>query len=384
MRLRAVFLCVLLAVSLAGPATAPAVGQSSDGGTYVGTHVQFDEGTDAVSGYAVGDAVLVERLAVQSAGEARSQVGVDVGLRGTTNLDGAAIETRQEARANVSLGFASGGEMAVHDTSRGVVQLHANDGDQVVTAELAAESRATSENDRRVVVTREDGTEGIFLVVGDGEVVVNDDGGVTAEVEDGSQLVYRQYESERSDDDEDAERMIESGVATVEVYVQTATADDADGDERPETVVQPVEYGQNVTVEALSESRETVELAVERTDETGTVVLTSVDEAAFENAESVEVSLDGEAVAQADSMGEVEGSATDGDEPRYYLSQSTSTEATTDVAVGIDGFSERHLELVAGDPGDDHLDGITADGDGFGALAALVALLTAVVARRRC
>ncbi|MFW5964034.1 MAG: PGF-CTERM sorting domain-containing protein [Natronomonas sp.] len=405
MRHRAVWLSALLVVSLVGAAAAPAAAQSTDaeGEAYAGSHVQFNTTGNAVSNYAVGDAVVVENVSVQSSEEARSQagLGLDAGLSAATSIAGSAVESRTEADASVRLGFESGAEMQAHDNDRGIFQVRANDGAQMVQANLSNDAEADSESEERVVVTKEDGSQGTFIVVGDGEVVVNEEGNVTAEVEEGGQLVYRQYDDgERSEDDEQKERMIQNGTATAEMYLQESSET---GEEAGAATASVVEYGQDTAVEVESQSREEVNMTVERTQSQGKVVLTSVSESAFENADDIEVFVDGEAAAQADSYSEVEQSAMEGDEPRYYVSQSSSAEATTNVAIGIDHFSERAVSMQStqddtatatesdagtatdsADGSDTETEETSGDGAGFGALAALAALGSALlVARRR-
>ncbi|WP_178915864.1 hypothetical protein [Natronomonas gomsonensis] len=405
MRHRAVLLSALLVVSLVGAAAAPAAAQSTDaeGEAYAGSHVQFNTTGSAVSNYAVGDAVIVENVSVQSSEEARSQagLGLDVGLSAATSIVGSAVETRTEADASVRLGFESGAAMQAHDNARGIFQVQANDSAQMVQANLSNDAEAESESDERVVVTKDDGNQGAFIVVGDGEVVVNEEGNVTAEVEEGSQLVYRQYDGdgERSEDDDEQERMIQNGTATAEVYLQESAET---GEEAGAATASVVEYGQDTAIEVESQSREEVNMTVERTQSQGKVVLTSVSESAFDNAEDIEVFVDGEAAAQADSYSEVEQSAMEGDEPRYYVSQSSSAEATANVAIGIDHFSERAVsmqsaqedtstatesdaatETDSADGSDTATEETTGDGAGFGALAALAALGSALLAARR-
>ena len=408
MKVRALVLTALLVVSLVGAAAAPAAA-TQEGEAYSGTHVQFQTQNDAVTGYAVNDAVIVENVSVQSADEARSQtgLGVEVGISTATNIVGAALESRTEAAASVQLGFESGAEMQTHDNNRGVFQVRAGSGSQMVQANLSNSVQANSESEERVVVTKDDGSQGTFIVVGDGEVVVNDEGNVTAEVEEGSQLVYRQYtDGERTEDDEQQERMIQNGTATAEVYIESAAESGQDSaDDGEDAATSVVEYGQDTTVDVTTRAESEVNMTVERTQSQGKVVLTSVSEEAISNAEDIEVFVDGNAAAQAGSYSEVEQSAMEGDEPRYYVSQSASAETTTNVAIGIDHFSERNVrmssaqedastatdeptatdssdtETTEGSSGDDG----TTDGDGagFGALAAMSALAAALLALRR-
>ncbi|MFT4884150.1 MAG: surface glycoprotein (TIGR04207 family)/PGF-CTERM protein [Natronomonas sp.] len=394
MRYRAVLLSALLVVSLVGAAAAPAAAQSAEGEAYAGTHVEFDQQSNAVADYAVNGNVIVENVTMQAASETGGDggLGVDAGLGSTLAADiaGATIDSRTEASASVTLGFESGGEMQAHDTQRGVVQFSAEGEEQVVAVNVSNDAEAQAESDKHVVVSKDDGSEGAFIVVGEGNVTVDDNGDVTAQVGENGELVYRQYDEERSESDEEAERMIQNGTATAEVYVQQSA------ESGQETAVEAIEYGEDTSVEVASSAENEVNMTVERTESEGKVVLTTVSEEAFENAGDIEVYVDGNAAAQADSYSAVEQSAMEGDEPRYYVSQSSSAEGSVDVAIGIDHFSARNVQMTSEDESTATEDGSTeestdgspdestdGDGAGFGALAALAALASALVAARR-
>jgi hypothetical protein len=389
MKFRATLLSALLVVSLVGAAAAPAAATQS-GEAYSGSHVEFQTQNSAVTGYAVNDAVIVENVSVQSSEEARSQAGIgaDAGLSTATEFSGAGLQLASQTSLSATVSVESGAAMQAHDNSRGIFQVRADDGAQMVHANLSSDSEAESESDERVVVTKEDGSQGTFIVVGDGEVVVNEEGNVTAEVEEGSQLVYRQYDDgERSEDDEQKEQMIQNGTATAEVYVESAAESGQDSaedgsDEGEEAAASVVEYGQDTTVEVTSRSENTINMTAERSQSEGKVVLATVSDEAFSSAEDVEVLVDGEAAAQADSYSEVEQAAQGGDNSAYYVSQSSSAEASTDVAIGVNHFSERDVSMQSDGSGDDG--GMTGgDGAGFGVFAAVAALGVALLATRR-
>jgi hypothetical protein len=365
---------LLMTVSMVSMAAAPVAATQQEGETYSGANIEFETTGNAVADYAVDGNVIVENVTVQSASEADS--GVDAGLESTTAIDAAGLEIDSQARAGATIRSESGAEMETHDNQRGIVQIRADSESQVVNVNVSGE--AESESDERVVVTKDDGSQGTFIVVGDGEVVVNEDGEVNAEIEQGSELVYRQYDGERSDDDEETERMIQNGTATAEVYVQQSQ----DGGEQ--TVADAVEYGEDTSVEIKSASENQINMTVERSQSQGKVILTTVSDSAFENTEDLTVTVDGEAAAQADSYSAVRQSAAEGDEPRYYVSQSSSAEATTDVAIGIDHFSTRNVAMSS-DGSDDGGDGGMTDGDGagFGPIVALLAVVGSLLAARR-
>jgi PGF-CTERM protein len=111
--------------------------------------------------------------------------------------------------------------------------------------------------------------------------------------------------------------------------------------------------------------------------------VTTISDAAFQSAEDLTVTVDGEAAAQADSYSAVQQSAAEGDEPRYYVAQSSSAEATTDVAIGIDHFSERNVAMQSDGGGDGGDGGTNGDGAGFGPAVALLAVVGSLLAARR-
>ena len=376
MRFRAAALALLLVVSAVGAAAAPAATQQAEGEAYSGAFVAFETTGTAVSDYAVDGSVVVENVSMQSASEAEG--GLDAGLSSVTGIDAAGLSVDSRTDASATLASESGAKMETHDNQRGVVQIRADGESQVVHASVDGE--AESESDKRVVVTSDDGTQGTFVVVGDGDATVNEEGDVVAQVDGDGQLVYRQYNGERDEEDETQEQMIQNGTATAEVYVHGA-AESGSGSESNGTSV--VEYGQDTTVEVQERSESRINMTAERTESQGKIIITTVSDETFGSADSTEVFVDGEAAAQADSYGEVQQATQNGDNSRYLVRQSSSAEAATDVVVGINQFSERQVSMQSdGDTGDDG--GISdADGPGFGALAAIAALGGALVALRR-
>ena len=394
MNLRATVLTALLVTSVIGAAAAPAATQQAEGEAYSGTFVQFETGNAAVTNYAVDGSVVVDSVRAQSASETEGGIGVDADASSSTSISGSAVSTRSQGDASASVAFESGTDMEAHDNQRGVVTFTASDGDQVVQANVSGD--ASSEGDTRVVVQGDDGAQGTFIVVGDGNVTTNADGQVTARVEEDSQLVYRQYNDERSDSEKTQEEMIQNGKATAEVYVYGAAESGEDGEESAESVVT---YGQDTNAEVQERSQDRINVTVERTESQGKVLITTVSESAVENAESLEVYVDGEAAAQAESYSDVRAATEGADQSRYMVRQSGSAEAAVDVIVGINQFSERTVSMQSagdgGEPtatdGDDDMGGedtdggddTDGDGAGFGVLAALVALAAALIAVRK-
>ena len=376
MRFRAAALALLLVVSAVGAVAVPAATQEGEGEAYSGAFVEFDTTGAVVSDYAVDGSVVVENVTMQSASEAEG--GLGAGLSSVTSLDGSGLSIDSQAGVAV-VSSESGAKMEAHDNQRGVVQISAGGESQVVHASVDGE--AESESDSRVVVTNDDGTQGTFLVVGDGEATVNEEGDVVARVDSDSQLVYRQYNEERSDADETQERMIQNGTATAEVYVHSA-AESGDEAESEDTSV--VEYDQDTDVEVQERSESRINMTAARTESQGKVIITTVSDETFGSADSTEVFVDGEAAAEADSYGEVQQATRDGDNSRYLVRQSSSAEAATDVVVGVNHFSERQVSMQSDGDTDDDDGGLSdADGPGFGALATIAALGGALIALRR-
>lgn len=379
MRISALIVATVLLTSVAVPAAVGgAVAQNSD--AHAGTHVSFDVESNALVDYAVDGDTLFEEVTVQS--ESESDVGVGVDARSASEVEGAGLSVASETEASVRIESEGESEMTAHDNERGHLVVNAGSGETVVGVETSGETEAESDGDRVVVDSGE--TTGTFLVVGEGEVTVDDEGDVVAELEDDSQLVFRSNGNERDDDDREQEEMIESGDSVAELHVF-----ERDG----ERVVDAVQYSSDTTIEAAQQSEGYVELTVERTTDEGTVLITSVSDEVVENAEDLEIRVDGEATADAESYSELRSTANGDDGSSAMVTNTASTESSADVLVAIDGFSERTVELDEngddsesgdgndssgdGDAGDD-TDGETGDdAPGFGVTAALVALLSA-------
>jgi PGF-CTERM protein len=367
-------LALVLAASAVGGTAAPATTQQAEGESYSGAFVEFETTGAAVSDYAVDGSVVVESVTAQSASETEGNLGA--GVDAVTSVNGSVVGVDSSGAAGATVTTESGAGMEAHDNERGVLQVHANGESQVVEASVSGESE--SESDGRVVVSNDDGSQGAFVVVGDGEVTTNEDGDVVAQIDGDGRLVYRQYNEGRTDEDETQEQLIQDGTATAEVYVNGAAESGSEAEGEATSVV---EYGQDTSVEVQERSESQVNMTVERTESQGKVVITTVSEAAFGSAENLEVYVDGEAAARANSYGEVRSATQDGNQSRYLVRQDSSAEASTDVVVGVNQFSERDVSIQSdGETGGDGLSG--ADGPGFGALAALAALAAALVAAR--
>ncbi|WP_222917202.1 hypothetical protein [Natrinema sp. SYSU A 869] len=372
----------LPAAAVGAGASAASPSQQSDGSAdasaYTGTHVAFDASSNALVDYRVDGQQVFDNVTVASQSEHHSRTGLgsNVGLDAVVNLSGLGLDLRAQSETRAEIATDGSASMTAHDSERGILTVDAGNEAQYVEVDLAADSTANAESDDRVVVNGSERT-GAFVVVGDGEVAVTENGNVTADLESDSTLVFRSYaDGERDENAAEQEQLIANGTATAEVY-----AEERDG----ERVTDVATYGQDIAVNTSEESRDRLEMSVERTHGEGTVVIASVSEAAVAGAESADdlaVTVDGEAAAQASSYSELEGGI--GEEPRYMVTQSSDASAAADVLVAIDHFSERDVVIQSADGSGE--DG-GSDGEdsvpGFGVGGALVALLIGTAARVR-
>ena len=403
MNWKALAVAVTLVVSVAGtPVAAAATTQQTSGQAQSGTFVSFQASDDAVTNYSVNGRTLVERLNVQSASEARAQAGADIGLSNGVGFSGAGLSLANSLDAGAStsatIESSSGAEIVAHDNDRGIMVVSANGESHVARFDGSEDAEAEQESEKRAVIEGDDGGAATVIVVGEGNVSVSEDGNVTAMTEEDGTVVYRQYEDERSDSEEAQERMIANGTAVAEVYVGTAadaTSDDGDdtptatptdepSDEAAERSADVVRYSEDTTVEVTERSATTVNATVDRAESEGKVVIMSVSETAFENADDASVFVDGEAAAEAESYGEVESATNDGETSKYLVRSSSSAEASTDVVVGINHFSEREVSMQSDDDGSNGESTASGGQPGFGAGLAVVALVgAALFARHR-
>ncbi|WP_247729656.1 hypothetical protein [Halovivax limisalsi] len=388
----------LFAMAVPGPVVSA---QDSNSEGYTGAHVDFAVDGNALADVSVDGETTFDEVRVQS--KSSAGLGAGVGLGAVVNVDGAGLSLAAETDTSATITAESGAELSAHDTERGQLVIKAGGDSQVVEARLAGDASATADGDA-VVVDSGDRT-GAFVVVGDGDVTVNDEGNVSAELSGEASLVFRSYaDGERDERAKAEERLIADGSAAVELHVE----------ERAEGIAsEAVTYSEETSTEVSTEAQNRVEVTIDRSVSEGTIVLTSVSEAAVGSFEDLSVAVDGEAAAEASSMSELEAGAA-GEEPRYMVTSQTEAKAT--VAVAIDHFSERTMTMSGADAdgdgddgstGDDGTDGSSDDGNddgsstddgsdgddgavpggdalpGFGPIAALLGLIGAIGARIR-
>ena len=411
MNWKALAVAVTLVVSTAGaPVAAAATTQQGQGEAQSGTHVTFETESNAIVNYEVNGDQVVERMRVQSQSEAQAEAGGGLGLSGDAGFTGAglSIASGLQASTSATLTADSGAEITAHDNDRGIVVIRSNGESHVAQFNGSDDSEAEQADDDRAVITNGNGTAAV-IVIGEGNVSVSDDGNVTATAGQDGKIVYRQYGDERSEADEQQERMIANGTAAAEVYVQAAAesaggmddGDDSDdtatatptatdtpttapGEAAAERSADVVRYSEDTTIEVTEQSANTFNATVERSQSEGKVVIMSVQDAAFENAEDAELYVDGEAAVAASSYSEVRGATNDGDTSKYLVQSASSAEASTDVVVGINHFSERQVSMQSDGDGDGASGTETGGQPGFGAALAVTALAgTVLVARHR-
>lgn len=289
-----------------------------------------------MTNYSVDGAVMMDSLRVEAASESESSgsaslsVGADAG--------GSTVSVTATAAANATVETESGATLRAHDTPKGSLVVESGNGTQVVRANVSDGAAASAEGDSRVVVERENAT-GVFVAVGNASVNVTDSGDVSARVEEDGRVVFRAYAGERTESDERAEAFIADGTATAQVYV---------GEQNGSRTTDVVNYGSNTTVEFEESADGNVTVTVERPVRDGTVVLTSVSDAVVDSAGGLNVSVDGEAAAEASSYAELRSAADGGDRSAFLVaneSADASADAQTDVYVALNHFSERTVTM---------------------------------------
>jgi hypothetical protein len=318
-------MAALLVVSSTGAAMAVSAGTTQSAVGYSGTHVSFDTTANAVIGYTVDGDTVVSSVQAQSTEQAQADGDVDanLGLSAVTDIAAATVDLEATANTSTTLTTKSGAELTAHDNDRGILVVSAGDSGQVVHANVSSDAEASAERDDCVVVTTADGTSGTFIVVGGGNVTVDETGNATAQLAQDGTLVYRQYEGERSESEKQQERLIANGTGAAEVYVQsaaestagsdedtatptdTATAtegDDGDaGEEARDRTVDVVRYSEDTTVEVTERTERGVNMTVERAESEGRGVITSVCKALMDSAEDVSIAGDGGVAPKADA-----------------------------------------------------------------------------------
>lgn len=385
-RITAAVLAVLLVASSVGATASTGTQQQA----YSGSHVSFDATSNAVVDYTVEDKTLLQSVKVQSQSKAESNSGISLGgdLSAVTGIVGAAISVGAQTSTHATISTGSGATMQAHDNGHGILVVKSGSESQFVTANLSESTSAKAAGDNRVVVTTEDGTKGTFIVVGDGDVTVNEQGSVTASLDENAKLVFRSYPEQRSAEDEKQEQLIADGTAAAEVYVMQSAESNG------ETVVDVVQYSEDTSVEVTEKTKGKLSMTAERSANEGRVIITTVSESVIESTENLQVAVDGTAAVKASSYSELRSATNGGETSKFLVRQQSSAEANAEVLVGVNHFSTRTISMQSGEnaSGDSDADSENSgDGDssgvgapGFGVSVSLVALLSvALLARFR-
>ncbi|UPW02002.1 PGF-CTERM sorting domain-containing protein [Halorussus gelatinilyticus] len=345
-RLASALVLLVVTTSVVPAATAggvPTATQQTSGEAYSGTHVSFEVSNSAVTDYAVDNETVLDSVRVQSQSNVEDGGLVDLGasLSAVTRIEGAGLSVGAKTTTEASLQAETGANLTVHDNGHGVLVVESGTTSDYVVANLSSGADASAESDSQVEVTTESGTNGTFLVVGEGNVTVNDEGDVTASLGEDGRLVFRSYPDGKDDGDEKQEQLIANGEAKAEAYVMS------DGGE---TVVDTVSYGANTTVETTETAEGEVSFTVNRTTHEGTVLLTSVSETVLNASDDLEVTVDGEAAAEARTYTQLK-SAIGSDRSRYVVESTggASADASADVLVAVNHFSERTISMQSAD-----------------------------------
>jgi len=352
-------LMALLVVSPVALGAVATVSSAQDGSAYAGSRTSFDVSGNAVVDYSVEGATVAESVKVQSQSRVENSlaVGATVDIQALTGFAGADVSVAARADTNATVTTDSGATMTAHDSGHGTLVVAAGGESQYVGMNISSSATVESESDKRAVVTTEDGTKAAVLATGEGSVAVNDDGNVTADLDAQSSLVVRTYGESRSEEDRQQELLITQGTATAQVYLSESAQSGS------ETAVDVVHYGGNTSVEVSQQAEGRVEMTVNRSARQGKVVVTSVANSTFESAENIEVQVDADAAVEASSYSELEAATADGDSSKYLVRSSSSADASADVVVAINHFSERDVTMTESDEStDDGSDESTTDG----------------------
>lgn len=347
--MRSVTLALITVLVTAG-AVPIAFGQAvEEGEGYDGTHLSLEIDDRAVTNYAVGDERVAASIRMQAVADVTNGSEGDLELSGVSNLGGAAIQSEQEGEADMTV-MTPTAQLVAHDNPRGVFVVQPDE-PQYVQIDLASEAEVTDETDSAITVTTENGTEGTFFLIGDGDLTVNQNDSVVSRVEDDSRLVFRAYPGGKSDDHERQERLIRNEQAIADVYVMGSGVD---------STVDTVAYATGASVTGEQADPEGVQVNVDYPDGEGGIVMTSIS-TDIVAADGLVVAVDDEELAAAASYDELE-SAVGGDRSQYLVAEGSGGEASTDVLVAVDEFSGR-TTIGIRSAGED-ADGGGNDGDG--------------------
>lgn len=356
-------------------------GMDGSVGSYQASHVGFDAKQNSVVNFSVGGQQIFESFSVVAKSDTETQsggtIGVGVGLGEVTNIAKSAMSMRSQTDKNAVLETESGADIKIHNNDRGIITVTPSENSQIANINISPNTRATTETDKKVVITKEDNSEGVFLIVGDGEVTVNNNRNVIADIEQNRKLVYRDYKQQRSDDDRQQENLISNQNATAEVYIEQT-----DNQYRSNIV----QYG-DTTVETTDQRQGQINLSVDRTQNQGKIILTTISNQAINPTNNISVQIDGETITQVETYNQLQSSIQQ-DNPSFLINQQSSTQSVSDIAIAIDHFSTRQITIQEKEDTQQQDDDSQQTDDtqqdeqqqpGFGVIAGLIAILTTTI-----
>lgn len=370
MRNRVVVLALLVTVGLVASA---ATVTGLQGGEESGDHITLEFTNQQVVNYTVGNQTFLASIQAQSV----EQVETD-GLQSLTEFEGSAMESTGEDEATWLVNTQSNANFEFNDNPHGTFIAEGVDVAQYARFVVAEGVEATDENQRKVTLTTDGNAAASFILVGDGEVTVNQNGDVVARIGDASTLVFRAYPDGKSNSDEQMERYIENGNGVAEIYARQPGTD---------SIVDHARYQQDVAPTAEQTDDTTVQTDIEYTEGESGVVLFTLSQAFTEASGAINATVNGQQAQEVTSFGELDG-ALDGNQSRYMV---VELESRTDVIVAVNQFAAQTTVGVSGASGQEQQqtplqegdDGNQTDQPGFGVLAAIVALAVAALAAAR-
>lgn len=377
---------VVLVLLVAG--CAPAGGQVTVE-PYDGRYVSLDLTDSAVVEYALGGDAVAASIRAESA----ERLGTDADLSNLTNLEGGVFDDQQVGETAATMTTPTA-QLQAHDNPYGVFTIQPMDEPQYVRIELPRGAEVSDEDNDTVTYRTGNGTAVSLLLVGEGEVAVEEDN-VLARLASESQLVLRVSPNGEDEDFAGQNQLVADGRVLGEVYVI---------ERDPDVVTDTVVYDPGTTVEGSQADESSIDVLVERQVSDGGVVIAGASDSIVPAGE-VNVTVDGEPAERADSYDEL-ANALGGDRSRFVVAGPDVTDVTS-VAVAIDEFPDSSQRIVVSNgpatadgedqqdgEGDGQQDGDQQEGDGqqddgggvdqpgFGTLAAVIGLLVAALLAR--
>lgn len=304
------------------------------------THLSFKTTQDALVDYKVDGQTVFSSISVGSKSETESRsggtIGVGMDLGSITNIVKSSVSIQSKTNTNAILTTESGAHIKAHDNTHGILVVTPGEDSQIASINVSSSTTVQKENNKKVIITKENGDQGIFLVVGDGQATVNNNGNITADLASNSKLVFRDYNGKRDRQDKQKEQLITNQQAAAEVYI------DHTNDQYRSDIVQ---YSDDTKIEVKKKTSGQINMTADRTQSQGKIILTSVSQQAIDATNQIDVIVDGELATQAQSYNELQTAIKQGSNSKYLVRQKSDTKATTDVAIAVNHFSTRQITI---------------------------------------